>query len=444
MVYLARTFLACVFTAHLVLAAAWWWLMPGGFPAAHPRFWVNRVLPVGVIAFVATYLWARYRRRDAVLRTLAVAMAAFWLAAAVSARVVFPVTMRWLWVVPFVGALVITWVVIRVIRSGTLRVMPLALTVIVAATLGALAPITQRGEDPTTWPLNTAFAPVAPQGSELNPNVIRLGPGLRVQPNGGVVYVECGGLHVDVEPLLTFISRSPDRCWTLLAPRRERIGPRRELLHVRPDAEWVELEYADDGASRLRVRGSDERGSVEIEASSQLPREVYSHLNSYCAIMVSGHRKLELSFSPCPDARLEVPNSDYPFGRPVRLAYLDASETFHVVEASSAEKGPFRTLASGPLKRGEPLAITLHDQGKPACRVTLEDFSAQASTARSPTAGWGVPQNSVTFMLAGAAPTSPAFISIELAGTGIGRGYDSVGHAAGVYRNRVTVHPARE
>ena len=444
MASLSRLFLPCVFTAHLVLAAAWWWLMPGGFPLAHARFWVNRMLPIAVIALVTTYLWARYRKRDGVLRVLAVALAAFWLAAAVSARIAFPVTMRWLWLAPFAGAVLIAWVALRVIRSGRLRAVPLALAVIVASTLGVFAPITQRGEDPTTRPLNTAFAPVTPHHSELNPNVIRLRPALRVQPNGGVVYVESGGLHLDLEPLLTFISRSPDRCWTLLAPRHERVGPRRELLNGRPDAEWVELEYADDGASRLRVRGAEERGFVEIEASSQLPREVYSHLNSYCAMVVSGHRKLELSFSPCPDARLEVPNSDYPFGRPVRLAYLDASETFHVVEASSAEKGPFRTLASGPLKRGEPLAITLHDQGKPACRVTLEDFSAQASTARSPTAGWGVPQNSVTFMLAGAAPTSPAFISIELAGTGIGRGYDSVGHAAGVYRNRVTVHPARE
>jgi hypothetical protein len=35
----ARTFLACVFTAHLVLTAAGWWLMPGGFPPSHARFW---------------------------------------------------------------------------------------------------------------------------------------------------------------------------------------------------------------------------------------------------------------------------------------------------------------------------------------------------------------------------------------------------------------------
>ena len=118
---------------------------------------------------------------------------------------------------------------------------------------------------------------------------------------------------------------------------------------------------------------------------------------------------------------------------------MDAHDTFHVVEARSAEKGPFRSLASGKLKRGEPLGITLHDRGKPVARVTLDDWSAQVSTELSPTAGYGVPQNAITFMLSGASPTSPAFISLELAGTGIGRGYDSVGHAPGVYRNRVCI-----
>jgi len=36
-----------VFVAHLVAAAGWWWLMPGGFPWLHPQFWANCVLPAG-------------------------------------------------------------------------------------------------------------------------------------------------------------------------------------------------------------------------------------------------------------------------------------------------------------------------------------------------------------------------------------------------------------
>jgi hypothetical protein len=207
--------------------------------------------------------------------------------------------------------------------------------------------------------------------------------------------------------------------------------------HVTDDAAVVR--YADDGQSRLRVARPADPRVTEIEALSRFDAPVYSHLNAYCTITSMGHRRLELSFSPCPDARVEVTPFDYPFGRPVRFAYLDARDTFRVVEARSAEKGPFRTLASGTLKRGDPLTITLHDRGQPAARVTLDDWSAQVSTALSPTAGYGVPQNAITFMLSGASPASPAFISFELAGTGIGRGYDSVGHAAGVYRNRLRI-----
>jgi hypothetical protein len=112
---------------------------------------------------------------------------------------------------------------------------------------------------------------------------------------------------------------------------------------------------------------------------------------------------------------------------------------FHVVEASSGEKGPFRELAAGRLRRSEPLAITLHDRDEALARVVLEDWSAQAGTAPSPTAGWGLPVNAIEFSLGGDGPRSPAGIYITLAGTSVGRGWDSVGHRAGTYRNRMRI-----
>jgi hypothetical protein len=349
--------------------------------------------------------------------------------------VAFPVTLHVLCLVPLLGAAGTALVVVRGSRFGA---RPWAGAAI-AAIVGLLAPPSQRGDDPTTRPLDVSLERIDASASDTSHPVVRLSETLRLQPNGGVVYVTCGELHLDVEPLLTFISRSPDRCWTLLAPRHERAGPPRRVIanHVTDDAAVVR--YADDGQSRLLVARPADPRVTEIEALSRFDAPVYSHLNAYCTITSMGHRRLELSFSPCPDARVEVTPFDYPFGRPVRFAYLDARDTFRVVEARSAEKGPFRTLASGTLKRGDPLTITLHDRGQPAARVTLDDWSAQVSTALSPTAGYGVPQNAITFMLSGASPASPAFISFELAGTGIGRGYDSVGHAAGVYRNRLRI-----
>jgi len=107
------------------------------------------------------------------------------------------------------------------------------------------------------------------------------------------------------------------------------------------------------------------------------------------------------------------------------------------VQASNAEKGPFTELCSGPLTRTDPLAITIYDEAQAVCRLTMLDFAAQASIALSPTAGWGVPCNAIEFHLLGNQADDYAFIYVTLAATSVGRGWDSVGHAAGVYNNRL-------
>ena len=96
-----------------------------------------------------------------------------------------------------------------------------------------------------------------------------------------------------------------------------------------------------------------------------------------------------------------------------------------------------RAGLSGPIS----LEITLCDEDRAIGRLTLLDWSAQASTQLSPTAGWGVPENAIEFSLNGDEPTSPASLFITLAATSVGRGWDSVGHAAGTYRNRITIEP---
>lgn len=78
----------------------------------------------------------------------------------------------------------------------------------------------------------------------------------------------------------------------------------------------------------------------------------------------------------------------------------------------------------------------------PVAWLRFEDFASQASVAPSPTAGWGVAQNAIEFVQVAERPGAPASFWITLAGTSVGRGFQSVGHAPGVYRNRLTVGPA--
>ena len=89
-----------------------------------------------------------------------------------------------------------------------------------------------------------------------------------------------------------------------------------------------------------------------------------------------------------------------------------------------------------------PWIFTLYDNDTPQCLITLEDWAAQASTQLSPTAGWGFTENAISFQLL--LPSEPnelstGFIYISLANTSTGRGFDSVGHTAGLYRNRIRV-----
>ena len=118
---------------------------------------------------------------------------------------------------------------------------------------------------------------------------------------------------------------------------------------------------------------------------------------------------------------------------------MDERRRFVAAEAASGEKGPFHALAEGGLVPIQPLTITLYDEERPAGRITLEDWPGQLSTQLSPTAGWGVAENAIEFSLAGTSPSSPASIFITLAGTSVGRGWDCVGHAAGTYRNRISI-----
>jgi hypothetical protein len=187
------------------------------------------------------------------------------------------------------------------------------------------------------------------------------------------------------------------------------------------------------------LRIDEHRESLVIEAGSRLSEPIYSHLNTYTLVLVVGHSRLFLAFSPCPNERVEVFPADYPIGRPARAAYLGADQVFRVIEASSAEKGPFRELAHGPLRRGEPLAVELYDGERRAGRITWLDWSAQVDTGLSPTAGWGLPTNAVEFRLEGDQPDDVAAIYLTLAGTSWGRGWDSVGHGPGTYLNRMRV-----
>lgn len=428
-----------VLVPSILLALGWCVLMPGGFPTEHPRFWLNRVLPVVLVLVSVVAFWAVLRQRWTVATLLLASFPVSWTAGAVAAWGIFPHSL---------GRASILGLILAVVSAASLRRMPfrpsvgnsslLGLIVVVSSLLSVFAVWALRGADPATRPLNV---PTVTRGEETthgqgDPPRRQLNANVTVDLSGQTVAITARGLSVEIAPVLTFHSVSPDRCWTIFSRRSDR---RPLPWHVTYFAEGEPMAFRYPSEALLQVMPRGANGSAEIESMTRLEGNIYSHLNTFCRVTIRGcPQPCFLTFSPCPSQRVQVTVGDYPFGRPRRSAYLDAADTFHVVEAWSAEKGPFRDLASGPLLRHEPLAIELRDNDHELLRLTWDDFAAQADVSPSPTAGWGLSCNSVVFTLdPGTLSTMVIFVS--LSSTSMGRGFDTVGHAAGTYRNRMRV-----
>ena len=435
-----RIFWLFVLGFHAVGAAAWWWLAPGGFPIADPLLWRNRVAPPLVLTLVgACVVWSRRPEGAPKLSAALGAMPIAWLAGAIVLLVGYRTALHDpLFLAPMGFA-----AVLAVAHLGTFRRITLGSTLgwrsiglrIGAIAFGILTAAASLPRVAATRPASEPRPIVALGREDVD---ARLGPDAFVQLGEGSTSLKAGRLRLTIQPLLRFLERSPDGRPTVLVPRESREGRDFRLIGSAATARGLDLRYRSEVDASLRVEAADDR-TIRLESETNLPAVVWSHLNSFCDVDVSGHRRLSLSFSPCPEARIEVLPTDYPSGRPLRFAYLDATGRFRVVEATSGEKGPFRELASGPLGRGESLAITFHDEGRPVARLELDDWSSQLDTQLSPTAGWLAPVNAIEFFLAGDEPTSTASIYVTLAGTSVGRGWECVGHRAGTYRNRIRV-----
>jgi hypothetical protein len=444
---LFRIFWLAVLVGHVVLAALWWWLQPGGFSLGHPRFWANRVAPLFGLVLAIGSLWALHRERTDLLRLLLPIWPATWLAVAVTGKLMFPISLALGWLVPLAAATTMAALAFPMCLSEALGKDPrmrvgLVGSIVVSVLAGAGVVCTQRVPAAATHPANVRFPAVDSDSSRatIQPGAIRLDGNVLIQTSGGSIMVPIAGLTLNVEPILTFSSQSSDGCPTVFVGAVERAGPVPHFREGRRDGGRscsLIYELAGQGPAFLTVTAKPGAQSLAVEAVTQLDHPVYSHLNSFCDVEVRGHRQLSLEFSPCPGVPIEVRRFDYPIGRPARFAYRDGDQAFRVVEASSGEKGPYHTIASGPLGKDEPVSITLIDQGRPKARITLADWGGQADTNLSPTAGWSVPVNAIEFSLSGDRPESPASIFVTLAGTSVGRGWDCVGHAPGTYRNRL-------
>lgn len=427
-----------VWTAHAVGAVVWWWSMPQGFPPGHVKFIANTIIP-GVLFLVSMAgLGAALRPNVNWIGSFAVFPLVFWMLLGAAWYYLCPLSIvRWAtYALPGFLILFLIWFATRRTQGG-MTVLSLVATLIAAA-CGVGFAFGQRGPDVSTHPYKSQVLMVMREGGAQENRAEPKRP-FRLDAEHGQVTVQHDGVTLHVLPLLSFMSRSPDRCWSILAPKGTNSENQRQLMGVRETTDQLTARYMGDGESAMIVKWESQKLPVEIETMTGLDRPVHSHINSYCILSLRGLKNPRLKFSPCADTPVDVLPADYPIGRPARFGYMDSTGTIRIVEASIGEKGPFKTLASGAFKSGDPLTLTILDGETPKLNVTVADFALQASTELSPTAGWGIPQNAIEFNRDGTGENEKITIWFTLAGTSVGRGWDTVGHGLGTYRNRVRI-----
>ena len=426
----------------VVCSVTWWSIMPHGFPMTSPRFWVNEVAPWISVSGASSAIALRWTG-SRWFAACSYGLAGGAVGLAVTFRLLFEQSADEIWLAPFVFGGLLVAAAYMTNRDATRKTfLPLS-AMLLGASVGSLLVWSQRAPLPGTMPRGGAELHALKKTNSADGGWNEFSPEMSVQTTLARVRIKIGTIKVEIDPLLQFESRSPDRMWVLFSPSSMLLPPARRLLEAErtSHAFWGKYGGIEPAALQVRARPSDQTLGqfVKIEAVTDVPNAVYSHLNSFALVSISGHQEIELGFSPHPEQRFTVKPYDYPEGRPIQFAYLNAKGEFQVAIASNGEKGPFRVLASGPVDRDQTLEIVIYDAGEPAFSVRLEDWLAQASTALSPTAGWGIPTNGIEFYREDDRPGSTVTISFTLASTSVGRGFDTVGHSPGRYRNRMTI-----
>ncbi len=408
---------------HVPAAVLVLWLLPQGFPVAHPKFVANTALPWMGLGLGALSVGLAARGASRGVFGLVLALAFAWAAAGVAALVWFPVSLPR---APFALLGVGVALGIGAWRIGRLRAWQSLPFAMLGLAGGAAAAYAQRAETASTRPSAVEVQAPGPDGDPTRENGVP-----ELSAAGGILGLACGQGRIVVEPLLSFESRSPDRTWTLLAPP-DHFGDHRQHQATQREGADVRAWYTDIGTTSLHVWKHGD--ALEVEARTRLAADVYAHLDAWTVVRwVSAEPGAQIAFSPTGDTFFDILPADYPVGRPSRMANLHADGTFRVVQARDGEKGPFQVLGQGPLAREASLSIRLRTGSGGECTLTFADWAAQVSTALSPTAGWGMPQNAIQFFQMGGMTQ----VFLTLADTGPGRGWDSVGHARGTYRNRM-------
>lgn len=398
----------------LCAAGASWtlWRRPGVFPISDGLFWATTATVLLAWLAVLVALGGALSSRPALVLGVGLVPGVMLVSGGLAGRFVFPAADSAFFGGPFTLGALWLFTTLRAYRTLPRRARLVALGVSVAASPLGVVQATARAPLPAdTRPLLQAL----PETSSDE----------RLALDDEALQFPCGAASLRLSPFLHFDDASEDGFWPL------RRTPVVEKL--------VEAPSLTGPARRAALEVQPRDAGVFVDAATLVTRDVAAHLSRFADVSLAGLRTPRLRFDATGETVYPMSTYDYPSGRPVHFAAF-TGDALVVWRATSAEKGPFVELGRGALGRDAPLGLTVLDGDAPQCHLTFLDFTAQASTQRSPTAGEGVPVNAVQFgrFFSDDAPVS---LILSLAATGIGSGFETTRHAPGVYRNRIIIEP---
>lgn len=392
--------LACLLLLALLVGACLLWslAMPGGFAVASAPWWLGRGLPLAVASLCAIALFSPALREPLLLGLFALP-AAF----GGTLLLVFPATGLNAGGGPLVLAVATAALVFATIRPGRSH-LHLALPAgLLWAVLGIGGGLAMRAPPPSTTPAPLALleqrplAPLEEAGAEQ------------------LATLEIEHLRFTVDARLHLDETSPDGNWSL---------------------------FSLDHTVQLSCHREDTRApehTLELDVRCVLPSPAWAHLGHSAVIAIHGGRDLHLSLAEPGAPLTPIAPLDLVGGMPAAAVYLGPYERVHLVRGAANDKGPWTHLASAPMEDGD-LRLWIHEGTRRIAEIELPAFAAQASTAPSPTAGWGLPQNAIEFRGA-SEPDGAAQLWVSPAATSLGRGFQTVGYRRGTYRSAVRIRP---
>ncbi len=206
----------------------------------------------------------------------------FWVGAGIAAAVLFPGSTAKL--LPFfvptaLGFSILAW-------SSLERTPREAFAFLIGVSLGAGVAFSQQAPAPSTQPSQTELR-TAPENLGASSDMFKEGD-VSFDPAIAKISIAVNSdTTFELQPLLSFHSRSPDRCWTCLANSWDRQGPRRRLLGGADEGAgmdrllsvgFLQLPFREYGKSKVDHFGVDIASTEpDLLTSKYLLRSLSNH-----------------------------------------------------------------------------------------------------------------------------------------------------------------------